>query len=268
MHTFDYGYYGNLTSWHLPTGASVTYLYKHYMSLPRSPVHSELVMKILASEDVDYRWSYTRFGDGVLRTAQDVFDYQEGLWASASNANKVRVLDPFDNLTVYWFHQTLFGSDNCSVAPFDECWGSWDDGLLYRVDRYAGPAEAGDRMVEQLLNHYTWEDYRFKTRIPHTPEGSLYTPDGYESYGPYDVPMDVQLESQETIRPGGGGYPPSASRPRTTGGLAVTTGRGIESSRILRSGERMQTTSSSEQRSQTMPTCPYQKPNPVRSAVS
>jgi hypothetical protein len=67
---------GYMSARTLPTGAKVDYTYFHYTTGDGRPYKIELAYKqaVLDEDDADekpLRWSYQRFGDGVIRSLQE-----------------------------------------------------------------------------------------------------------------------------------------------------------------------------------------------------
>ncbi len=167
-YVFDYNSaglkFGYLKGWTLPTGATVRYNYMHYRGNPKiGAYHSEIVSRTLqlVPGGEEHSWVYTRAGSEVARTAdQAIADYQ-GQDFSGSNPFKVRLVDPFGNLTVYWFKWTPLCSstgclDDCDV---NGCESNWWDGLLWKIEVYAGSEEIASRMVKRELYTHTYDNY-------------------------------------------------------------------------------------------------------------
>ncbi len=198
-YSFTYESVGYLNKWTLPTGAFVEYKYKHYQTGPNRPWSSEMVMKTLTANGVTSQWTYTRFGDGIVRDDDDYAAYRDGEWFSGSNAFSVRVLDPDDNLTVYLFHTTFYGPLDCNTQG--ECVNNWDDGLLAEVSVYAGPTEDGARLVQRTSYDYT-HDGMFQFREPV----------GATGQNKFRMGINVRTESVETYTPGAGEFPSTTTR--------------------------------------------------------
>ncbi len=188
----DYDF-GSLSEWSLPTGANVKYYYTAYQTSFGRPFHRNMYLRRLNVDGVDHDWTYTRYGDGVITDIGDYFAQYQGELSSGSNPRKVKVLDPFNNLTVYWFHRTAYDSNACVV---DGCDSHWADGMLEAVDTYAGPDENATRLVRRVSNEYTYdeEDFQFKSAGP--------GPSRVNS-----VAVNSRRESTRTHTPPQGGYP-------------------------------------------------------------
>lgn len=150
--------FGMLTSWTVPTGATAQYRYGHYQSSPYRPVHSEVRYRDLTIDPTGppYRWTYTRLGNTVYHSFADVLESMtdESANPSISNPHKVRVLDPLDNLTVYYFLAQNYVLWNVTGSTDSQCnacgcKNDWDNGLLYRIDHFAGPHEDASQLVRQ-----------------------------------------------------------------------------------------------------------------------
>ncbi len=147
-HKFGHNTFGVMTTWTLPTGAKMDYVYDHYATGPWAPFHSHLVSKKLETQPGEsYTWTYTRTGSGERPFApgglpEDIL---------TSNPIKVRVLDPLGNLTVYDFEATI----NCPSAG---CTDDWKRGLLKSVNEYAGPNENSNRLVRRQANSYIYDE--------------------------------------------------------------------------------------------------------------
>jgi len=188
--------YGYVTMWRLPTRAKVHYYYTHYKSSDKRPYHSSLnykEMKVIEQGELKtYRWSYNRIGDGVLRTLDDwVASLLGEINIARTNPTQVRVLDPFDNLTVYYFHATLIEVDDCDDFG---CNGNWDDGLLYKVEMYAGPYIDAGRLVK--VENYTYKYDR-----------TVLLKLGSDKPDANHTPVNSRQSEVETVTPGSGMYP-------------------------------------------------------------
>ncbi|MCP3998831.1 MAG: hypothetical protein GY722_27730, partial [bacterium] len=153
-YAFSYDQYGSLTRWDLPTGAWIDYTYDYYRTSQKKPLHSELFFKTLHFEEEEYRWSYSRFG-GTPRTLDEAIDQYNGEYFTGSNPDQVNVLDPFGNLTIYFFAWTPLNENDCDVFG---CKTGWRDGKLTRVDTFAGPDIDGFRFLRTELYEHTFDD--------------------------------------------------------------------------------------------------------------
>jgi RHS repeat-associated protein len=196
---------GYLTGRHLPTGADVDYYYAWYPTSPKRPYHIELFFKELFADGKGtsggrtYRWSWSRFGDGVIRGLGDLGDPSRPGSLPASNPQQVKVLDPFDNLTEYWFGQTVFGATGCN--SLGDCTSGWQDGLLYHVFYYSGADDGATRLVKQVSYDYHYAGRMFQYRA---------TVCGAGCEWPHDVnsiAVDVRTTEERTTYAGGGEYP-------------------------------------------------------------
>lgn len=149
LYQFTYHSYGYLTSRHLPTGADIDYNYSWYQTSFKRPYHGEMWSKILYPDGrggKEYRWTYNRFGDGVIR--DPLATPTAGQQFTGTNAGEVHVLDPFDNLTVYYFDRTLFDANGCDSCG--NCPNNWSDGSLRYVFYYAGDGGTTTRLVRRV----------------------------------------------------------------------------------------------------------------------
>ena len=214
----NYGIHGYLTRWKVPTGAQIDYYYTHYSSSAGKPLHSNLYCKELRADNQVYRWTYTRFGDGLIRSFNDVVMAQQGLSFRGSNPNKVRVLDPFNNLTVYWFHQTPFGGLDCDAQG---CLATWDDGLLTEMEVFAGPGESADRLVRRQRYTYAydgpWLNFKFGSQMANANA----------------VPLKIRLVEEETYVPGAGAEPSTTTK-RVFSGWTHDLPGGFQSSGVAK----------------------------------
>ena len=203
--------YAYLLARTIPTGARVEYYYKHYQTGEHRPHHVELVYKTLRVNEPDsqgnpvpntYRWTYTRFGDGIIDTFADYVASQEGLTFTGSNPTQVRVLDPFGNMTTYWFSVTWYvPGNNCDFTGV--CEVNWWDGLLTHVEVFSGA-----KLVERT--EYTWTVDRDSNNnammFEFRDQGSAGIPDAYS------VPINVRHAAVEKITPGGLSEPSTVRR--------------------------------------------------------
>jgi YD repeat-containing protein len=164
--TFRLGY---LKSWTVPTGATIDFHYNHYRTSENQPYHSQLAAKVLNPDpdtDTDYTWTYTRFGDGTPKTWEEAVAMTEGKTHSGSNPHKVKVLDPFGNLTVYRFHFTTYGPSSgqadCTLQV--GCENKWWDGMMDSVKTYAGPEEDPGRLVRSESYEYMHDNRNVQFR--------------------------------------------------------------------------------------------------------
>ncbi len=188
-HTFSYTENGLVYSWRIPTGAEMKYHYMLYQTSKRRPYHMSMYLKTLTADGVTYRWSYTRFGEGVIKSDQDWYLQQQGKLFRGSNPYFVKVLDPFDNLTTYSFHYTPFNTGDCDNYG---CRSSWDDGTLYQVNSYAGDAIDGGRLVRQMNYEYTDDNH---VSLLRNAESGI--PSANRLY------YNVRQKQVETVSPGG-----------------------------------------------------------------
>ncbi len=198
QYTFaSYDDYGSLIEWALPTGATVRYHYRTFASSPLRPYYRNLYYREIETQFEDdpqpetYHWTYTRFGDGVIREKEDAYALQEG-GVTGSNPSIVKVIDPFNNLTVYRFHNTTYPSGACDLAG---CIAEWDDGLLESIHTYAGLDENGALLqrIENYEHTYdgTWVQYRTTSSEANA----------------HSVPLRVRQSSREVITPGNANHP-------------------------------------------------------------
>ncbi|MBZ5637412.1 MAG: RHS repeat-associated core domain-containing protein [Acidobacteriia bacterium] len=201
---------GYLTGRHLPTGADIDYYYAWYPTNPKRPYHMELFFKTLFADGRStpggrtYKWSWSRFGDGVIRSPEDIINpAQRGIFP-ASNPQEVKVLDPFDNLTVYWFGRTLYGDTGCNA--YGDCASGWADGLLYYIFYYSG-AESGDtRLVKHVDYSYDYAGRMFQYRVPLCGPDCTWPPDIYS------IAVDPRTTEERTTYAGDGANPEATRR--------------------------------------------------------
>ena len=181
----------------IPTGALFDYYFSHYTIGESLTSNTELALKTLTIGEQEYRWSYTRHGLDVIRTRHDMDFYRAaGLQFQGSNPYEVRVLDPFDNLSIYRYHWSV--GVNCN----QECVSQWDDGLLNWALVYAGPIPDATRLVKRT--HYTWTyDGMFQFRP------SLDLPAKPNSFS---MAIRPRVSEEEEFTPGGGTHPGSLYR--------------------------------------------------------
>lgn len=229
--------FGYLRRWTLPTSAVIDYHFRHYKTSLDQPYHSELVLKQLSlpsDADSPYTWSYMRFGDGVVRTEEDLEDYLDGLHYHGSNPQRVRVLDPFNNLTIYRFHRSVYyapGAPYCEImqtngyggisnwdvtcpAPSSTgatcdnfgCPTHWTDGLLYSVETYAGPEENLARLARRESYEYDYDEemVQLKSGGPSpdpnsTPINARQAAVEVETFGAGSAPVAYRVEYDDWI---------------------------------------------------------------------
>lgn len=209
--TYPYGY---LSKRILPTGASVAYDYGHYSAGDKRPFRVELRYKTLTLSSLlpgggDYRWSYARFGDGVIRTRAelDAFRNVEVGGYRPSNPNVVYVLDPFDNMTEHRFEYTE--SLTSDTVPDS----AWDDGMLVQTKLFAGPLADGSRLVQSTQYEYVHEGvFQYKSISQ-----SDYCPDWInwqtQCLPPYQsIPVNSRRVRETTTVPGSGSIPGKIAR--------------------------------------------------------
>ena len=182
--------FGFLSQWTVPTGATTKYWYTQYKTSQRKPWNSTMTLRELTANGQTYRWSYKRFGDGACVTSACVIASMLGSNPIAkTNPDRVEVLNPFDNLAVYQFIATPF------IEPYDcendQCGSRWVDGLLEKVETFAGPAASGDRLVQRTTYRYT-HDGEIHSRQPVT-QSTAFT-----------IGRNVRVEEVETVTPGHG----------------------------------------------------------------
>jgi hypothetical protein len=192
--------FGFLSRWPAPPYASMQYWYSQYRTSQRKPWNSTMTLRKLTANGQTYQWTYKRFGDGACSTPQCVFDSMMGYNPIArTNPTDVEVPDPFGNLTVYEFHATPF------VDPYDcrngnECGSHWTDGLLAKVETFAGPVASGDRLVKRVTHGYTHDD------------GDIQSRDAFYQLAAFTIGRNVRVQDEEVVTPGNGGQPASAHR--------------------------------------------------------
>ena len=187
--------YGYLLERTLPTGARVEYHFNHYATGQHQPYHSELALKYLHSGGEVSRWSYTRFGDSLIRDVADHSASTEGHNSNATNPALVKVLDPFDNLTEYWFYSRQ--QTGCSTAG--DCRVYWDDGLLYKTVLYAGST-----LIQKTEN--AWEVDRVSSEPGAAAVMFRFRDDRGTEFvtDSYSVGVNPRVKSFKVTTPGGG----------------------------------------------------------------
>jgi hypothetical protein len=213
--------YGYLLQRRIPTGATFDYYYSHYDSSVTRRSHGEVALKILTlpSTGTTYRWSYTRFPTSVIRTVADLTDYYNlGRGFSGTNPSRVRVLDPFDNLTDYHFYSSSYSSSSCASPP---CPTNGSDGLPFEVATYVGPSPSEERLVTRVQYQWLWDDM-FTYRLRGASGSNSAPPTDYE------VAIRPRVETVTAITPGGGAYPPSTRRTESSDWCDGTEARQVD----------------------------------------